>query len=268
MKRSPAVKILSERNAVVRPKVVGVIASLEELRAGMRMRTPPDFFELRLDYLPDLDPNKVPKLRRPIIITARHPAEGGCSRGRRPRPTRSRGELLLKWLSRAQFVDVELRSLRELDEVWLEAARLKIKRICSVHDLAGTAPHVTLDKQFQRARKAGADIFKLVTRADTLDDFIPLLEFVRGTRGFASRGRSPSRSKVCAAIQYCVMAIGKFGPISRLLFPEFGSAFIYAPLSRPFHVGQLTLEQLRSVKVLLREFLHEKPLPPAKFFRW
>jgi len=50
------------------------------------------------------------------------------------------------------------------------------------------------------------------------------------------------------AARLCVMAIGKFGPISRLLFPECGSVLVYAPLSRPFHDGQLTLEQLRCLR--------------------
>lgn len=265
MKRSAAVKILSERSSSAQPKVVGVIASMEELRAAVRMRKPPDFFELRLDYLPDLDPQKISKLRRPLIITARHPAEGACNRGPRPRLAPPRRDLLLKWLPHAQFVDVELRSLRELGEVWNEAARLKVKRICSVHDFARTPPHAVLHKQFQRATKAAADIFKLVTRADTLDDFITLLEVLRG---FASRGRSLSRSKPRSRIRCCVMATGKFGPISRLLFPECGSVLVYAPLLRPLHARQLTLEQLRSLKVLLRGFLHEKTVAAAKFFRW
>jgi 3-dehydroquinate dehydratase len=40
------------------------------------------------------------------------------------------------------------------------------------------------------------------------------------------------------------MATGKFGPLSRLLFPECGSVLIYAALRRPLYPGQLTLRQL------------------------
>jgi 3-dehydroquinate dehydratase type I len=223
MSRSAAVKI---------PATVGVIASERELRAAMRMRKPPDFFELRLDYLPDLDPKKITKLRRPLIITARHPAEGGKKSSRvrsGTSPTQSRRELLLKFLPFARFVDIELRSLHELAHVWEEAERFRIKRICSVHDFARTPPHAVLQKQFQRAKRAGADIFKLVTRAETVDDLINLLQFLRRARG-----------------QCCVMAMGKFGPMSRLLFPECGSVFVYAPLRRALYPGQLTLQQLRS----------------------
>jgi 3-dehydroquinate dehydratase type I len=213
------------------PAVVGVIASAEELRAAARMRTLPDLFELRLDYLPTLDPKRISRLRRPFIITARHPAEGGrkirhCPPG--VSPAQFRLDLLLKWLPRAQFVDVELRSLREMRAAWEEAARLQIKRICSVHNFTRTPSHAHLQKQFQRARRAGADIFKLVIRADTADDLFTLLHFLRRARG-----------------QCCVMATGKFGGLSRLLFPECGSVFVYAPLRRPLYPGQPTIKQLR-----------------------
>ena len=80
---------------------------------------------------------------------------------------------------------------------------------------------------------AGAGIFKVVTRADTTDDLITLLRILR-------LQSSP--------IRLCVMATGKFGAISRLLFPECGSVLVYAPLNRAFHDGQVTLEQLRGLR--------------------
>ncbi len=207
------------------PAVVGVIASSEELRFASRMRALPDLFELRLDHLPTLDPEMLSKLRRPLIITARHPAEGG------KKVRINRRDLLLRFLARAQFLDVELRSLPELREVWEKAARLQIRRICSLHDFARTPSLAQLQKQFQRAQNAGADIFKLVTRADTSNDLFTLLQFLRGTRRRCS-----------------VMAMGKFGGLSRLLFPECGSVFVYTALRRPLHSGQLTFEQLRRLR--------------------
>ncbi len=207
------------------PALVGVIASTEELRAAGRMRALPDMFELRLDHLAALAPEKLPKLRRPLIITARHPAEGG------KKIRVERRDLLLKFLGRAQFVDIELRSLRELRDVWERAAGLQIQRICSVHDFAGTRSHAQLQKYFERARKAGADVFKLVTRADTPDDLLTLLQFLGG-----------------ADQRCCVMATGKFGAFSRLLFPECGSVFVYAAVRRPLYPGQLTFEQTRRLR--------------------
>jgi 3-dehydroquinate dehydratase type I len=204
--------------------LVGVIASIDELRLATRMRAPPDLFELRLDHLPNLRESQLLKLRRPLIITARHPAEGGRKLGS------GRRDLLLKFLPQAKFVDVELRSLRELRVVWDEAGRLRVGRICSFHDFKRTPQSAVLHKKMLGARKAGADVFKVVTRADTLCDLLTLFEFLW--------------SKL-SSIRLCVMATGKFGPISRLFFREAGSSFIYAPLRHALHEGQLTVRQLR-----------------------
>jgi len=204
--------------------LVGVIASIDELRLATRMRAPPDLFELRLDHLPNLHESQLLKLRRPLIITARHPAEGG----KKLQP--GRRNLLLKFLPRAKFVDIELRSLRELHAVWDEARRLGVGRICSFHDFKRTPEPVVLHKKLLGARKAGADVFKVVTRADTLRDLLTLFEFLWSE---------------LSSMRLCVMAMGKFGPTSRLFFRDAGSSFIYAPLSHPLHHGQLTFRQLR-----------------------
>jgi len=202
--------------------LVGVIASTDELRHATRMRAPPDLFELRLDQLPNLRESYLSRLHRPLIITARHPAEGGKRCNRK--------ELLRKFLQYAKFIDIELRSIPELREVWAEARRLSVGRICSVHDFKQTPELSVLRRQFSRSQKANANVFKLVTRADSLRDLLTLFEFLR------------TRSSL---MPVCVMAVGKFGPISRLLFREAGSAFIYAPLRHALYDGQLTLGQLR-----------------------
>ena len=204
--------------------LVGVIASIDELRLATRMRAPPDLFELRLDHLPNLRESQLLKLRRPLIITARHPAEGG------KKLRTGRCDLLLKFLLQAKFVDIELRSLRELREVWDQARRLGVGRICSFHDFEGTPQPAVLHKKMLCARKADADVFKVVTRADTLRDLLTLFEFLWSE---------------LSSMRLCVMAMGKFGPISRLFFRDAGSSFIYAPLRHPLHHGQLTFQELR-----------------------
>ena len=210
------------RDRIPARALVGVIASTDELRLAARMRAPPDLFELRLDHLPSLRESQLPRLRRPLIITARHPAEGGKKCDRK--------NLLRKFLPYAKFVDIELRSMRELREIWTEARRLRISRICSVHDFKRTPELSVLGKQFSRSRKANANVFKLVTRADSLRDLFTLFEFL---------------STQSSLMPVCVMAVGKFGSISRLLFREAGSTFIYAPLRHALYEGQLTLGQLR-----------------------
>jgi len=209
--------------------VVGVIASKNELRSARRLQSAPDFFELRLDRLPPLQESDIAKLQSPLIVTARHPAEGGAAKLSQT----ERRDLLSKFLPHAALIDIELRSLSALNEIWEQAGRQNIGRICSFHNFNRTPELGRLQKRRRRAADAGADIFKIVTRADTVDDLITLLRVLR----FQS-----------SAMRLCVMATGKFGAISRLLFPECGSVLVYAPLNRAFHDGQLTLEQLRGLR--------------------
>jgi 3-dehydroquinate dehydratase type I len=206
-----------------RPAVVGVISSASELRLASRLSRPPDLFELRLDWIPAPDELSVAKLPRPIIITSRHPFEGG----RKQRIKRS--DLLLRWLPRARFVDIEVRSLHELHSVLSAAVELGVGRIYSAHYLNRTPNFRSLENKYQLASRAGADLFKIVTRADSISDLLMLLRFLASHRA-------------------AVMAIGRYGQLSRLLFPECGSPLIYAPVRRPIHSGQLTLMQLRKIR--------------------
>jgi len=219
---------MSPRRGVKIPNcaLIGVIASSDELRYAREMPADlPDFFELRLDHLPNLQESEIAKLPRPVIITARHPAEGG------KKMRESRRKLLLKFLPQAEFVDVELRSLPELRKVWEEARGLKVKRICSVHELRRAPSLATLNKKLQRAQKSGADIFKFVSRAETSRELSILRRFLQSSRKI---------------VRLCVMSTGKFGAVSRQLLPRYGSIFVYVALCRPLYEGQPTLEEFRS----------------------
>src|SRR5207244_12463841 len=115
----------------------------------------------------------------------------------------ARRDLLVKFLPRAKFVDVELRSLHELGPVWDEARRRRVGRICSFHDFKRTPEPAVLHKKLLRARKAGADVFKVVTRAEDFRDLLTLFELLWSE---------------LASMRLCVLASGIFGLISRLLF--------------------------------------------------
>jgi 3-dehydroquinate dehydratase-1 len=211
------------------PTIVGIIASAGDLRLATRMRNPPDLFELRLDHLIDLRESQISKLRSPLIITARHPAEGGAGELSAAR----RRQLLLPFLPHAAAVDIELRSITALHKVWTEARRRGLERICSLHNFNRTPSLGLLRKEHRRAQSAGADIFKLVTRAENVADWSTLLEFL------LTRRRSP---------RLCIMAVGKFGPISRRVFPVCGSCLLYAPLRHRLYPGQLTLAEISRLK--------------------
>ena len=119
------------------PQIVGVIFSRAEFQRAIRMRNPPDYFEVRLDALaPRIDAVRkgIKELRAPLIITARCPREGGAN----GLSSRARRDLLLAFLPYAAHVDVELRSATALASVLRVAEENRVRTILSFHDFRGT----------------------------------------------------------------------------------------------------------------------------------
>ena len=215
-----------------RPRIVGVLASRADLERAMRMRTPPDLFELRLDRLggiTDQVESALPKLRRPLIITARDPHEGGANKLR----LQQRRDLLVRFLDHADYIDVELRSAYALRRLFDLAEKKKVRRIISFHNFKSTPKSKVLVSKAHNAKALRADIFKVVTRTDTPMELGRLLDFMNHS------GMN---------FPLAVMGIGKLGAISRVLLARAGSVLIYASVSGVSDVeGQLSLEQLRTV---------------------
>ena len=215
-----------------RPRVVGVIASRADLERAVRMRRPPDLFELRLDRLAGMadEVEKVlPRLRTQLIITARHPNEGGSGR----LSLGQRRALLSRFLTHADYLDVELRSAHALRALIAIAKTKKVRLIISFHDFKSTPSARLLVAKAHNAKALRADIFKVATRTDTPTELGRLLEFI-------------TRNRV--NVRLAVMGIGGLGAISRVLLARAGSVLIYASLGPATDVeGQLSLEQLRAL---------------------
>ena len=217
-----------------RRRIVGVIASRADLDRALRMRQLPDLFELRLDCLTDAVDQlyiKLPKLRRPLIITARHPREGGV----RKLSLRQRRDLLTRFLSHADYLDVELRSAPALRRLLTIAGTKKVRRIISFHDFKSTPSTRVLAAKARAAKAHRADVFKVATRTDTPVELGRLLEFM---------------TKSGVDIPLSIMGIGNLGAISRVLMARAGSVLIYASLAPATIVeGQLSLGQLRTLGI-------------------
>ena len=217
---------ISKRHA----QIVGVIASRDGLRRALRMKNPPDLYELRLDHLlgclDEVEKN-ISILRAQLIITARHPAEGGANR----LSTQQRRDLLKRFLPHARYVDVELRSAKAFRAILDFARKKKIERIISFHDLDHTPTVRVLKSKARSAESCGADIFKVATRTETPAQLARLLDFAAD--GDVDLARS-------------VMGMGKLGAFSRVVLAQLGSVLIYASLHEPNVEGQLSIKQLRS----------------------
>jgi 3-dehydroquinate dehydratase I len=204
--------------------------SLGDLDCAIQMREPPDLFELRLDQLArDLDKveKKLPKLCAPLIMTARHPREGGANQ----LSTEQRRNLLSRFLPRARYIDVELRSVNTLRPLLQAARRKNVGRIVSFHNLKVTPDSRILRTKARAAKAHGADIFKLATRTDKPAQLARLFDFM-------------TKKDVDLAVS--IMGIGRLGAISRVLLAHYGSALIYASIGQSRIEGQISLEQLRA----------------------
>jgi 3-dehydroquinate dehydratase-1 len=211
------------------PRIVGVILSRADLRRALRMRKAPDLFELRLDGLIScLDELRrtIMELAAPLIITARHPFEGGANR---LSPT-GRRELLLEFLPRARYVDVELRSIPAFHPVLEMAARSKIETIISFHDFQTSPAPAHLDRIAGRAHSLGAALLKVAIRTDTRADLDKLFHF------FEQHRRAPKT---------VAMGIGRLGRASRLELIRRGCFLNYGHLGSQAVPGQLSLDELR-----------------------
>jgi 3-dehydroquinate dehydratase I len=213
------------------PQIVGVVFTRADLRRALRMRNPPDLFELRLDALfarRDETKAVVGDLRAPLIITVRHPREGGSNR----LSAYTRRALFRQFLRHATYVDIELRSVRPLAAILEEARSKSIGTIVSFHDFNETPSRPRLDEIARTAQSLGADLLKITTRTDTLGQLTRLMDFFWRKR---------------LEMRIAAMGVGRLGRISRIGFARHHSALNYGHLGKPQAEGQLSITQLRRV---------------------
>ena len=215
------------------PLVVAAVHSLAGLRlAGRIGNGEVDVVELRLDALE----GNAAEIRKfmarstiPILLTARHPAEGGVGSlsGQRRR------ELFEEFLPFAAFADVELRSAGAMRKIIAAARESGIGVVISDHHFHKIPTLAQMRERRLRAFAMGADIFKLAALAESAGSVARLLDFV------SAAGGSP----------LAVMGMGKLGQVSRLVLACAGSVLNYGYLDRPNAPGQW---EARELKLLLR----------------
>jgi 3-dehydroquinate dehydratase-1 len=196
---------------------------------AVTMSSPPDLFELRLDHLLSLQEeveNRITNLPVPVIITARHPAEGGAN----GLPGIRRHELIARFLRYARYVDVELRSAESFHALLNSPLNRNVERILSLHDFDSTPTPRSLHAKARTARSHGAALFKVATRTDTGAQLARLLEFI---------------AQDDFGIPVSLMGMGKLGNVSRLLLAACGSTMAYAALADKTVEGQLSVPELQ-----------------------
>ncbi len=218
-----------------RPLVVGVVTSPAEIRAAIKLRIPPDLLELRLDHFwPKLDEleKQLPHFaagRTSLIMTARDPSEGGVHK----LSGRVRHELLLRFFSYADFIDIELRHAVGMSPIVTEARQQGVGLILSFHDFNATPSVRHLKSKARAAKHLGADIFKVATRTDAKTEVVRLRQF------FLEAG---------ADIPISAMGIGKLGRTARKELAELGSVLVYGSIGRAQVAGQPSVSEIQRWK--------------------
>ena len=208
-------------------KICGVITEPDE-EAIIAAAPLVNLFEVRIDLIGPDWITVAENLTKPWIATNRLAAQGGKWNDSES----SRLETLLRALDLgASIVDLELitPSVGEM----IAAVKKKARCLVSHHDFGGTPSAEVLPHLMKRLLAAGADICKLVTTANSIEDNLNILELYDQ---FADRS-------------LITFAMGELGITSRVMAPLCGAEFTYAALdsdklSAP---GQLTVSQLATI---------------------
>jgi 3-dehydroquinate dehydratase-1 len=230
-------QLVSSKNLLLssRPLCVGVVSHAETLAnlvSDLSIGKPPpcDVVEIRLDLI-ELPTSEIRSalqaIKTPILLTSRHPAEGG--QGELNADQRmSRVEPLLDL---AGAVDIELRSVTEMKHLIDRARSLSVPVIGSFHDFQATPPDEVLEGAISFGENAGLAAVKIAAYLNSADDLSRLLKITTAIR----------------RLRLSVMGMGPWGRVSRLVLAKGGSLLNYGFLGESNAPGQWPAEKLKDL---------------------
>ena len=216
-----------------KPRICAVIVG-NDAKAVKEVEADVDLFEVRIDLIGESWPEIAGQIRKPWIATNRCAEQGGQWQGNEGR----RIEQLLQAMEMgASIIDIEL-DTKNLDNI-VKLVKRRAQCLLSHHDLQRTPPLGEMRELVQRQLKAGADVCKVVTTAQGLDDNLAVLELDSEFPG----------------VRLVSFAMGPLGALSRVLCPLVGADFTYASIepggeSAP---GQITARDLLRIYEMMRE---------------
>lgn len=213
--------------AVSRPETLGSLAGMADLPGEC------DVLELRLDSLALPSPDvhaQAASLGMPLLITARHPAEGGHGN----LSAADRAALLESHLDIAALMDVELQSAMDLQPLIAKARNRGVGVIGSYHDFLATPGDDVLRGAVDFGLQFKLDAVKIATTLQKPEDLARLIHLL------GSEKRIP----------LSVMGMGGLGRVSRLTLARCGSLLNYGYLGESNAPGQWPARRL---KELLKE---------------
>lgn len=216
-----------------RPRICAVIVD-NNPQALREIEPLIDLLEVRIDLIGNGWQQLVRQLRKPWIACNRSASEGGSWK-------KSEVERIEELINAselgANIIDIELATTNLGETVKLIKKRAKC--LLSFHELEMTPPLESLKKIVQRQLDAGADICKVVTTAQRLEDNLTALQLI---------SEFPETRVVS-------FAMGPLGFMSRVLCPLVGGDFVYASIEKGKESasGQITAGELRKLYKMVAE---------------
>lgn len=234
-------QLVSSKNLLFssRPLAVGVVADPAALAHFTSLDSAAraalcDVAELRLDQLKLPADDLRAKLlgnELPLLLTARHPAEGGQG----PEDPAARAALIEPLLDLAMLIDIELRSAAQMQSTIQKARAAGVSVVGSFHDFQATPADEVLQGAVNFAQQAGLDAVKIATYLNSQDDLIRLMKLA----GESHR------------LRISVMGMGPWGRVSRLVLAKCGSLLNYGFIGASNAPGQWPAARLKELLVEL-----------------
>jgi len=230
-------QLISSKNLLLssRPLAVGVVGDLSALQHLMSLdpaarEATCDVVELRLDTL-NLSAEELRRLLAgntlPLLLTCRHPSEGGSS----PTDPAARAAMIEPLLDLAALVDIELRTAAQMQGTIQKAHAAGAFVIGSFHDFQATPADEVLEGSISFAQPLGLDSVKIATFLNSQDDLVRLMKLAS----------APHRQRIS------VMGMGTWGRVSRLVLAKCGSLLNYGYIGTSNAPGQWPASELKQL---------------------
>jgi 3-dehydroquinate dehydratase-1 len=215
-------------------------------------KIPADLIEIRLDLLlknglppHTLTSTLIPILAQsptPILLTPRHPSEGGQW------PWKNETErihLTLPLIPNAAALDLELAKLPTLTPLCQAAKKHHLCIILSAHSLTCPLTRSQIQSLARRFQKARPHIAKIAALARNPQDLAILA----------------SPLSLCPRLPWAIMATGPQALLARTLLTALGSRLLYGYLDHPTAPGQPSLSQINRLRDTLAPLFSSQTNP-------
>lgn len=196
-----------------------------------------DFIEHRIDFMKNK--NKLENIYNstniPIIATIRSVNCGGNFKG----SEEGRTAILKEAIDAGcKLIDIELETNFDLKKKIIEYAQShNVKLIISMHDFEKTPDVNTLVEIMHLQKNQGADIGKIVTYANSIEDCQKILDLL-----------IIARNEGFPLISFSMGDIGRF---TRIISLFYGSQFSYVSIGKKAAPGQLNIKDFRKIVEVL-----------------